>query len=227
MDILIGFGEIAIRVIAMVLLADFLSGLFHWLEDAYGCEDWPIVGRFVTQANVIHHFDPRHFTHHSWFESAKVLLVLVTLGLSISYVAGILNWMTLLLAFLGVNAIEVHKWAHRTRAENGPFISFLQKARIIQSPSHHARHHQRDKNTNNCVLTNYLNPILDKTGYWRGLEWLIFRLTGMCRRVDNSVHRELRTAPIPTCPNKDCVRLAQGRLARALGPKHELNGMLR
>ena len=29
------------ELIATVLVADFLSGLFHWLEDAYGNENWP------------------------------------------------------------------------------------------------------------------------------------------------------------------------------------------
>jgi hypothetical protein len=227
MDILVGFGEIALRVVAVVLLADFFSGVFHWLEDAYGCEDWPVVGPFVTQANVIHHYDPRHFTRHSWFASAKVLVVLVVIGLGLAYLAGLLNWMTLLFASFGLNANEVHKWSHRTKAENGRLISFLQKAGLVQSPAHHARHHQRNKNTNNCVLTNYLNPILDKTGFWRGLEWLILHLTGTPRRIDYSVHRELRTTPIPACPNQACLRAAQHRLRRDIGPGRELHAVPR
>jgi ubiquitin-conjugating enzyme E2 variant len=40
---------IIVELIGAVLAADFLSGLFHWLEDAYGREDWPITGRLITK----------------------------------------------------------------------------------------------------------------------------------------------------------------------------------
>ena len=33
---------VVFEIILIVLIADFISGLFHWLEDAYGREDWPI-----------------------------------------------------------------------------------------------------------------------------------------------------------------------------------------
>src|SRR5215510_13795806 len=34
--------EISLKSIACIALVDFLSGFFHWLEDAYGHPDWPI-----------------------------------------------------------------------------------------------------------------------------------------------------------------------------------------
>jgi hypothetical protein len=46
-----------VEVIGAVLVADSLSGLFHWLEDAYGNEKWPIIGRLVTKPNILHHPD--------------------------------------------------------------------------------------------------------------------------------------------------------------------------
>jgi ubiquitin-conjugating enzyme E2 variant len=60
-----------------LLAVDMLSGLFHWLEDSYGCPEWPVTGRLITQANILHHFDPHHFTRHNWWDSARVLAVLV------------------------------------------------------------------------------------------------------------------------------------------------------
>ena len=48
---------VLIHVIACVLVADFLSGLFHWLEDAYGREHWPITGTLITPPNILHHHD--------------------------------------------------------------------------------------------------------------------------------------------------------------------------
>ena len=34
---------IVAQVVAVWLVTDFLSGLFHWIEDAYGDPSWPIV----------------------------------------------------------------------------------------------------------------------------------------------------------------------------------------
>ena len=64
------------KILFCVFLTDFLSGLLHWLEDAYGNEDWPITGRLITRPNILHHYDPRYFTRYSWLYSARVLLVI-------------------------------------------------------------------------------------------------------------------------------------------------------
>ena len=71
MNLLLDAAEVTAVAFAVLLVADLISGLFHWLEDSYGDEGWPIVGRLVTQANVLHHFEPRHMTYHSWFSSAR------------------------------------------------------------------------------------------------------------------------------------------------------------
>jgi len=81
----------------------------------------------------------------------------------------------------------VHKWAHRTPAENGRLISLLQRARLVQSPAHHARHHTDPKNSHYCVLTNFLNPLLDGIRLWELLEWLILKVLGVRRRLDTPV----------------------------------------
>ena len=51
----------------------------------------------------------------------------------------------------------------------GMFILF-----IIYLISHkHGYHHTSPYNINYCVMTNYLNPILNKIKYWEFLEWII------------------------------------------------------
>ena len=42
---------IFVKVVICVLIADLLSGFFHWLEDAYGREHWPIHGEPDHQAD--------------------------------------------------------------------------------------------------------------------------------------------------------------------------------
>ena len=179
---------IILQILVSVLVADFVSGLFHWLEDAYGREEWPITGRLVSKPNVLHHHEPRYFTRHSWFYSARLLLIAGVLVLVVSWLLGVLSWHVWLVVLLGVNANEIHKWAHRTPTENGPVISVLQRIRLIQTPHHHASHHTDPKNSHYCVLTDFLNPLLDGIRLWAALEWIIRKVFGMRRRIDSSVH---------------------------------------
>ncbi len=191
-----------VELIVAVLVADFLSGLFHWLEDAYGNENWPIAGRLITKPNILHHHDPRYFTRHGWFQSSWLLLCFGLVILAAAWLWDLLTWHIWVIVILGVDANQIHKWAHRTPKENGPIIGLLQRIRLVQTPRHHALHHTDPKNSHYCVLTNFLNPILDGMRLWDGLEWVIHLVVGVRRRTDTSVSI--------TCPK--CGRKATGPL---------------
>ena len=49
----------------------------------------------------------------------------------------------------------------------------IQKTGLIQSRRMHGYHHSAPFDVNYCVLTNYLNPILNKIRFWQFLEWTI------------------------------------------------------
>ena len=172
------------EALATWLADDFLSGFFHWLEDAYASPFWPIFGRHVTKPNILHHYIPRAFVTNSWYLSSRLLLLFCTLVGLIALAAGAFNWMVALAIVIGVNANHVHKCSHRSRQENNALVLLLQRLRLIQSPTHHHRHHTHGKNTHYCVLTNFLNPVLDRAHFWTGLEWLIARVFGIQRRDD-------------------------------------------
>lgn len=198
---------IVAQVLLVWLATDFLSGFFHWLEDAYGSPFWPVVGRHVTKPNILHHYVPRAFVTNSWYLSSRLLLLVCTLIAATTWALGVFNWMVALALVIGVNANQVHKWSHRTRHENGPFVGLLQRLRLIQSPSHHHRHHIAGKDSHYCVLTDFLNPVLDGIGFWRGLEWVIFRLTGVRRRNDEAMAEEvLRREPEFYGANAEVIR---------------------
>ena len=178
---------VVIEIIRTVLAADFVSGFLHWLEDAYGNERWPMTGKWITRPNILHHHKPRYFTKHSWFYSSWLLLCFGALVLGVAAVCGFLTWHIWLFVALGSNANEIHKWAHRSAAENGPLITWLQHVRLVQTPRHHAAHHTDPKNSHYCVLTNFLNPLLDAIRFWDFLEetiWIVFHVR---RRVDTSI----------------------------------------
>ncbi|MCA0375521.1 MAG: fatty acid desaturase family protein [Gemmatimonadetes bacterium] len=177
---------VAAQVLAVWLITDFLSGVFHWIEDAYGGPYWPIFGRHVTRPNILHHYAPRAFVSNSWWRSSRLLLVICLLLALGAWTLGVFNWMIALGLVLGLNANQVHKWSHRARRENPPLVQWLQRLHLIQSPSQHHRHHVRGRNAAYCVLTDLLNPVLDRMRFWAGLEWLIARLFGVQRRDDTA-----------------------------------------
>ncbi len=179
--------KIVLEFTGTVFAAELVAGLVHWLEDAYVREDTPLIGRLVGRPNIIHHHFPRYMTRHSWWRSSWDLILVAALLLLVCRGLHCLTWQVILFAALAANANEFHKWSHRTRHENGPFISWLQDLRILQTPRHHARHHTDPKNSHYCTITNVLNPCLDRLRWWAGLEWLLARTICLHRRPDTSV----------------------------------------
>ena len=178
--------HILLQALGVILLADFVTGIGHWLEDAYGTEETPVIGPLVIKPNIVHQHYPRLFTKLTWWQSSWDLLLLGALIVGGAAWADVLTWHVWLFAILCINANQVHKWSHQTRAEVGPVVSFLQDYWILQTPRQHALHHTDPKNTFYCPLTNLLNPALEFVGLWPKLEAVIEALTGATHRQDAS-----------------------------------------
>lgn len=176
-----------LQATGVILLADFIAGLIHWIEDAYIREDTPLVGCWIGRTNTMHHHLPRRMTRNTWWQSNWDLLLAMVLVVITAALLGGLTWHVWLFAIVASNANEVHKWSHRTRLENGVFITWLQKLRILQTPHHHAIHHTNPKEVHYCPITNVLNPVLDALHLWAGLEWLLAHTIDLHRRPDTSV----------------------------------------
>ena len=177
---------VSAQALGVVALADFISGLVHWLEDAYGTETTPVVGTLMIRPNIIHHHYPRYFTKLNWWQSSWDLLLLGALIIGVAAWAGVLTWHVWLFVAICVNANQIHKWSHQTRAENGRLVSFLQDIHLLLTPRQHALHHTDPKNTYYCPVTNLLNPTLEFIGLWPKLEAVIEALTGATHRKDAS-----------------------------------------
>jgi ubiquitin-conjugating enzyme E2 variant len=175
------------KIVVTWLVVDLISGFVHWCEDNYGRPSARFVGRRITKPNILHHFRPRAFVTNSWFASSSLLVLACIAALLVAWILGQLSPMVVLGAVLGANANQVHKWSHRTESENGRIIVTLQRLRLVQTPSHHAGHHVCQKDSHYCVLSNVLNPILDWSRFWRGLEWGLERLFGLTKRDDDAI----------------------------------------
>ena len=177
-----------LQIAVCILLADFISGLVHWAEDSYGDPEWPLVGVYFIRPNIVHHYDPRHFVRsNTFFGRIRAPLLIATVIACGAFYLKLLTWQLILTLLFSVCANQVHKYAHSSAPENGPLIRALQRVGTVQSAQHHAKHHQGKKNIRYCALTDYLNPILDGIGFWRVVEWLIWKILRVQKRVDPSV----------------------------------------
>lgn len=183
---LIGILSIIAQIAGILLLVDFFSGVFHWLEDSYGTEKTPVLGKLVVTPNIIHHHTPRDFVKSPFWHRNVVtasLGALIFAGWSVIFGP---SWQIALFCVVGAFCNEFHCWAHRSPAENGPLISTLHRLRILQTPGHHAVHHTDPKNRAYCVLTNFINPALDRIEFWRRLESFVSFVLRVRPRPDTS-----------------------------------------
>lgn len=175
---------VTLKLLLTILLADLVSGLVHWAEDAYARPGMPLLSR-IAEDNLLHHRKPRAFLARSWWQSSADLLAIGAVVLATAWWLDALTIWVLLFTVLAINANQVHKWAHMNRREVPRVIGWLQRARILQTPREHARHHTGTKDSHYCVLTNLSNPVLEKIRFWTTLEWLIAKTTGIQRRRDS------------------------------------------
>lgn len=163
--------HIILHTLGILLLADFITGFVHWLEDSYWSPETPILGKWIVVPNLAHHKNGQDFLQKSWLESSWDLLAAGIVTLLIAFYFHCVTWELLLFAVIMVNANQIHKWAHITRYKNKPrIIGLLQKMYVLQRTEHHGQHHRKPNDSHYCTVTNWLNPILDRSQFWRGLE---------------------------------------------------------
>ena len=102
--ILLSFAQ----AVGLVMLADFVAGIIHWIEDAYFTEDTPVIGRAFIKPNIVHHHLPRYFTKLTWWQSSADLLAVGVLLLCAGWWFGFLSWQLWLFAGVSVNANRTH-----------------------------------------------------------------------------------------------------------------------
>jgi ubiquitin-conjugating enzyme E2 variant len=182
---------VAAATAAAILVTDFISALVHWFCDTYFEEDTPVLGRALIFPFREHHRDPTAMTHRDTLEinNSNALSVIPFL------VAGVVSepphslfaqsW---LFAFgLSVYATNtIHKWAHQRNAPG--FVQRLQRYGLLLRPDHHRKHHARPS-TAYGITTGWLNPVLDRTGFFRHFEALIAFLQRSAARTPHGPER--------------------------------------
>lgn len=164
---------IILKILVLILVSDFVTGIVHWWEDAYGNPDWKLLGKAIVIPNIEHHQYPRKFLKRSFISRVKISFFFAFIIGCLTAIFWQLKWEHIFILVYSSLANEFHAISHRSDKENGILIGLFQKIGIIQSRKMHGHHHQSPYNVNYCVLTNYLNPILNTIHFWDGIEKLI------------------------------------------------------
>ena len=191
-DDLAGAWVVAAGALTASVLADLGSGLLHWFADTWGSQNWPIVGRVLFAPFREHHRDPKAITRHGFVEtngaSAGCALPLVATACLLQGVeSDVALYLSVVLAgtaTLGVLTNSIHRWAHQDRVPR--LVAFLQRRGLILSPAVHAQHHVAPYTTHYCITHGWLNPLLSRVRFFRALERVITRVTGLHPRAEDA-----------------------------------------
>lgn len=157
-------------VVCLVLLTDFISGFGHWIEDTYGDPNWKFLGELIIKPNLEHHQTPRSFVGRSYWSRNDVSIIFCSVIVLSASLFGFFSWQLLFVASYLSQVNEIHACAHRRPEENFAITRLLKQIGLLQSNLHHGWHHKAPYDCNFCILTSYLNPLLDRIGIWKFLE---------------------------------------------------------
>lgn len=170
-------------VLGAWFFADFLSGVAHWWEDRclVAPQRWAWL-ESIRIDNVKHHRVPGYLTTEGMWGNINTtapLTIPLTLAL---WLVGSPTWIWLALFFVTFGNY-VHRLSHDGRCSR--LVKILQWSELFIPPEQHSVHHysvlsgrlltKEESRDSYCVMTGYLNPILDSVGFWRKLE-RVFRI---------------------------------------------------
>jgi len=168
------YVTIPLSVAGAVIATDFITGVLHWAEDTWTAPGRnALLDRFIVRDNIQHHKTPGSIRAGAYWTTNSVCITLALGAAVICVIAGVHAWPAYLVIALASQSNQIHMWAHTANPPRP--IAWLQHIGLLQSTRHHAQHHARPYASRYCTFTNYLNPVLDRIGFWRGLEAIFVR----------------------------------------------------
>jgi ubiquitin-conjugating enzyme E2 variant len=180
-------GDLAVASLAVLVgwvLADLVSGVVHWWADRVASENTPLVGPTFVRPFREHHEDPLGICRNDWVGTNGNTCIVM-----LPFLVGACFWLpaepagagslfaSAAFVTLAVSAgltNQIHKWAHQPRAPRG--VRALQRAGLLLSSGHHARHHTPPFARHYCITTGWLNPAIDALGLFPALEGRLARV---------------------------------------------------
>lgn len=171
------------QVLLAWLLADFLSGAFHFFEDRILSDK----SRFeflqgVINDNILHHEKPAALLKETWIGNMSTTAVITIPWSLFLYVQTGLSVWFMTVFFLTFGNL-VHRFAHDRNHRKNKFIVFMQELYLFCPVMQHDEHHYKrfklvarpDSSIRYCVMSGLLNPVLDRIKFWDGCYWIYRR----------------------------------------------------
>jgi ubiquitin-conjugating enzyme E2 variant len=167
-------ATVVLHAAVCLLIADFIGGLLRWAEDTYLAPgNSAFLDRYVVHPNIDHHRKPGGIREGSYWEINQVVIVLAAAAAALFAALGIHAWEWYLTALIASQSNQIHAWGHTSNPPRP--VAWLQRLGILQSAKIHAVHHKSPYKHRYCTTTAYVNPVLDRIGFWRGCEALLAR----------------------------------------------------
>ena len=77
---------------------------------------------------------------------------------------------------------------------------------MILPPEHHAIHHTAPYDTHYSITTGWMNRPLAAIRFYRGLEWMVTRVSGLVPRADDLGKRAALTLEEARAPKASAIR---------------------
>lgn len=149
------------------LIADLIGGFVHWWEDRVARPRWAWLDKHFWEPNRLHHDQPMAFTRYGFWYRNSTTFLFAGAVCGVWFFAVGPSIVLLFAALGGMFQNEIHYWAHKKK---GGWIAVFQKVGVFQSVPEHARHHKPPQDKNYCILTDWLNPLLEHAKFWVRLE---------------------------------------------------------
>jgi ubiquitin-conjugating enzyme E2 variant len=182
---------IPIVVLAAGAVADLVSGIVHWIADTWGHESWPVVGPRVLRPFRVHHVNPDDMLGRGFLDlNGDVALITLPIlaaacvtptGTTAGQAGAV--FLTAWAAW-ALPTNQVHKWAHMARPPR--VVRWLQRHRVILPAAAHRVHHASPYATHYCITTGWNNGWTARAGFFRALERIVTRATGLVPRADEA-----------------------------------------
>ena len=178
--------------ILSAFLADLISGLVHWGCDTWGSVDTPVLGRVFIRQFREHHVDPEEINRHDFVETNGTNAGLALLPRAVTYSLAfdlahptVVSW-GLQIGGMGTALFvtltsQAHKWAHLPTVH--PVIATLQRWGVMLSREHHDVHHVAPHMHHYSITGGWIDPLLEATRFFRVLETIITKVTGIQPRA--------------------------------------------
>src|SRR5215469_10343491 len=113
MSILIVIATYAAGVAISILLADFITGVFHWAEDTWLAPGQnAVLDKFVTNDNIDHHRNPGKIRAGNYWATNRVCIALAGFVAAVLIALHVHAWEAYLVLAILSQSNQIHLWSH-------------------------------------------------------------------------------------------------------------------